>query len=255
MDHDRFKLSPSGYLSSLTLALLVATSCQKTAPVEGQLPASDSIAVRVLYKGWGGEETAECISEDWGWDSLTWRLAAGSLATVTGHARDVHFQLTRLLASDSAMLAYRPGEVFPVTGSGPWPLAREYPQLDSIVVSTRPTRFTTRTVDGGWYYSVRTVPSWPELVRKPDRTTTLFGKVVDATSGRSIYVARVVVLGTKVGVLTDRVGRFTLTGVPIGSVRLDACAGCYLKTHIEVHAPSDSLVIPLRRKPGCTYPD
>ncbi len=246
-------------LGLVAAALMAADSCSRAVPEQQQTTgAADSVTFRVLYKAWGSGETAECNSDDWGWDSVTFRLAKGDTAAIgRGSFREVHLQLVRVFSPDSAWVSYRVGEMSVIGNPiGPWPIPQPgHPELDSIVISPRAVTFGTNTVDAGWYYRVRTVWPWPEPARKRVRMTTLFGKVVDATSGRLIPAARVVVLGTRIGALTDRTGRFTLTDVPVGIARLDACGGCYLKTHMDVITPSDSIVFRLSRRPGCTYPD
>lgn len=235
----------------MAATLMAAGSCSRAVPEQQTTAAADSVTLRVLYKPWGNDETAECKGDEWGWDSVTFRVANG------GETREVHLKVLRVLSADSVWVSYRVGEMS-VIGSpiGPWPIPQPgHPELDSVLISHRAVTFGANTVDGGSYYRARTVWPWPEPVRRRVRTTTLFGKVIDATSGRLIPSARVVVLGTKIGALTDRTGRFALTDVPVGTARLDACGGCYLKTHMEVIAPADSLVFRLGRKPGCTYPD
>ena len=243
---------------ALAIALpIVVASCGRTAH-DQQAAASDSITLRVFHKGWGNDETADCNSDDWGWDSVTFRMAKeDTVAAGRGAFREVHLSLVRAFTTDSVLVAYRPRELSIISSTEkPWPIRLDtIPTLDSVVISSHALTFGTNTVDGGWYYRVRTVAAWPEPRRKRVRTTTLVGKVLDATSGRLIPYARVVVLGTTIGDHTDRTGRFTLTEVPVGLARLDACAGCYLKTHTEVSAPSESLVIRLSRRPGCSYPD
>src|SRR5437763_1263239 len=74
---------------AVALPILVA-SCGRIVR-DQQAAASDSITLRVSHKGWGNDETAECNSDDWGWDSVTFRLAKGDTATIgRGSFREVH---------------------------------------------------------------------------------------------------------------------------------------------------------------------
>jgi hypothetical protein len=228
-----------------------AAACNRTPPEQSATAASDSIAIRVLYKGWGNGETAECSGEEWGWDSVTWRLAPGNRAHVLERPPIAHLRLKRILSPDSAVIWFKPFGMSPAD-TGP-PLNARWP--DSVVISARPIRFESSSVDAGWYFLVHTVSVWPEPRRKPVRTATLVGRVVDVSSNRPLRYARVVVLGTTISESTDATGRFTLGHVPVGRVRLDVCAGCFVMTRLEVTAPTaDSLVVRLRLRPGCTHP-
>ena len=213
---------------------------------------ADSVTLRVFFKAWGsGPPTGECNSDVWGWDTLTTRLAAGGKPSVDGFAG---FEVARVLSSDSALLIYPPRAISRVEGDGPGPIPLQAAELDTLVITPRPIKFCTNTVDGGSYYRVQTVPVWPEPKAKSLPVTKLFGKVTDGTSGRLVSNARVLVLGTGIGAYTDIAGRFFLENVPAGRVRLEVCNFCYLKTHLEVNAPTDSLVIPVARRPGCSFP-
>lgn len=242
-------------LARVVAACLVAVAIGCARPEHhGPLAVSDSVAVRVLYKAWG-TGPSDCDRDEWGWDSVTVRLAAKGTMGVPGFGgRRVELRLAKVISPDSAVVAYSTRDMVRLESMSPAPIAIGPLHEDSVVVSKSAVQFTTPSVDGGWYYRVRAVRPWQEPVPGQVHTTRLFGKVIDGTSGRLVPYASVFVLGTRIAGETDGSGRFVLNGVPAGVVRLNVCAFCYVQSRSEVRAPSDSLVIVLGRKPGCTFP-
>src|SRR5262245_989232 len=98
---------------ALVVALqTVAASCGRVGHDQQQSAASDSITLRVFNKGCGSGETAECNSDEWGWDSVTVRLAKGDTAAIgRGSFSEVHLQLVRAMSADSVLVAYSPREI------------------------------------------------------------------------------------------------------------------------------------------------
>lgn len=243
-------------LAFVAAAVLTAPACTKyRAGDDSWAPAADSIGLRVSYKSWSSWGDGDCIGDEWGWRSASRRLAAGGEIPVGDSQFGVHLRVSRILSSDSAWVLFDPRELMRV-GEGPIPIPHETPELDSALISSHPLRFGTPTVDAGMLYLVQTVPEWSEPQRKPVLTTTVVGKVEDATSGRLLAGARVALLGTAIGTRSDRNGRFALAEVPIGTGVFAACKGeCYSKAQLEIRVPGDSLVFRLGRKPNCKYPD
>src|SRR5688572_6468683 len=59
--------------------------------------------------------------------------------------------------------------------------------------------------------------SLPGVMSAQGTGGTVRGRVTDATSGRPLADAQVVVAGTRIGGITSSTGEFTLTGVPTGA--------------------------------------
>jgi len=66
------------------------------------------------------------------------------------------------------------------------------------------------------------------------QTGSVTGTVVDSASGQPIVGARVAVVGAATGTLSDRDGRYTLTGVPAGTVRVHAQRIGFVPVDVQV---------------------
>ncbi len=187
----------------------------------------ESVTVRVAYKSWGGE-MEQCAGPNWGWDSLTWRLRQGEIAPRNEVFFEPQFRITNVISPDSARFAVRHG-IFTAP--------------DSFIVTPRwsETFSTVGIKDAQVWFRVRLVTPWPERPRTPVATTTLRGEVVDDSTGCGIYFCQVVVISTRCNAYTDTLGGFTLTDVPVGEVKAEACAGGYSQD-VVVHVPRDTLV-------------
>jgi hypothetical protein len=249
----------------LMLAVAVGSAVSPDSPAHGRgrtvfpVPARrptpalstipDSVALRLFSKSWVGEGDV-CDTWNWGWDSLTWRLAPRN--TLVDDLLDrlgVRFRLGRILARDSAWLIYsrRRLEWLPQPGE-PYPrvlLPNELPEWDSVVVTTRPVKFGSAIgiVDTAMWFRAELVSPWPQARQAPRKTTTLRGRVVDHSTGRGIAGCQVVVDDTKCSAYTDPLGLFVLRGVPVGVIGVLACSRGWSWEHVEVRVPVDSLVI------------
>lgn len=213
----------------------------------GRTPASrapiDSITVRAMFK-WLGSDAEPCrLPEDWGWDSLTWRLAPNQAFPPNGWTPS--FTVGRVLSRHSAWIKF--GGV-PHEGRLS---SRGFIVPDSLLVSGQWSEtFETLVMDASGWFRVRLVDPWPEPARAPVKTTRLVGRVEDDSTGCAIFWCRLTINGTKLGVLTDTLGHFEIADVPVGRISLNACAGGYSWEHLEVEVPSDDLSLRLRRQPG-----
>lgn len=72
--------------------------------------------------------------------------------------------------------------------------------------------------------------SSPTATRSPsaDTTTTLVGRIVDAIDSGGVSGANIRVIGTALTARTDGRGRFRISGIPVGSRRLEVRAFRYL---------------------------
>jgi hypothetical protein len=210
-------------------------------PGRGRPP--DSVTVRVAFRIWGGE-LEQCTGLNWGWDSLTLRLTPGK--SFGGDSLGARFTLGHIVTADSAWLIY-PMRKLGLYGRQSDPVRS--PEFDSVIVTPRPTAFNTINVkDAEVWYRVTLSTPWPEPPRKPMKTTTLAGRVVDDSTGCGMYFCQVVVDGTRCSAYTDTLGAFVLARVPIGEVGINACSGD-IRSHVVVRVPRDKLVIRLPHDP------
>ncbi len=219
------------------LGLTGARPAQRTS--RGRSMTSDSVTVRVMFKA-SGSELEQCTGLNWGWDSLTWRLRPGETIPHAFIFVRPEFKIGQRSSADSTWLIVEPGRLTVADSS--------------LVTSQWTPIFTTVGIkDAQMWFRVRLVDSWPEPLRKPMRTTTLRGKIVDDSTGCAVFFCQVIVVGTKLTARSDTLGRFAISDVPVGEVGVDACAGGYVWNHMEVRAPADSLLIRLRRHPGARF--
>ena len=245
-----FRPLVSAACAGLILAALYQAGAS-SAPSVRRSSAPESVAVRVMFKSWGGE-LEQCTGPSWGWDSLTWRMRQGQPVPHTFMFEKPEFRIGRTFSADSAWLIYCARNLAVAEhASGP----SNGPEWDSLVVSSSwsPTFTTVGVDDAQMWFRVRLVDPWPEPPRKPIKTASLRGSVVDDSTACAVYFCQVVIDGTKLSANTDSLGRFVLTGVPVGEVGVDACAGGYISGHTETRVPRDRLLIRLRRDPRVRY--
>ena len=224
-------------LAGVALAPLVGASpARRTA----RSSAPDSIAVRVMFKSWGGPDALElCNGMDWGWDTLTWRLSAGTPVPRAFLFITPEFRVLRVVSADSAWMALR---------------GTDFNPSDSFFVTSHWTPTVVLMVkDAEAQVRMRLVNPWPEPPTKPIRTTTVRGSVVDDSTECAVYFCQVVVEGTKCSAYSDTLGAFVLNDVPLGLIDVDACAGGYISKHMELHVPKDALAVRLRRDPRIRF--
>ena len=214
--------------------------------------APDSVALRLFSKLLVDERDI-CTTENWGWDSLTRRLApGGSVANDLLDRLGAQFTLGRIMTPDSAWLRYPRCRLMSLAS-----YTEEAPVWDSVLVTTRSTDFQNATaagvVDTVMWFQVRLVRPWPEPPPLRRRTTTLRGRVLDDSTGRGIAHCQVVVDGTHCSAYTDTLGVFVLRGVPVGAIGVLACARGLSWEHVDVHAPVDSVIIRLQRLDTRTF--
>ena len=230
-----------------TVLICVATSrlaVGQADPTEARA-AIDSISVRGMFK-WegGGDDIEPCpLPEDWGWDSLTWRL--GPKEAIPPNGWTPGFTVGKVLSRDSAWIAFQ---------GIPWGSrlsARGFIVPDSLLVTRRwSDTFTTSVSDAQGWFRVKLIDPWPEPTRAPVRAARLVGRVQDDSTGCAIFWCRLMIEGTKLGAVTDTLGRFEIADVPVGKMSLNACAFGYSWKHLVVAVPSGALTLRLRRQPG-----
>lgn len=214
----------------------------QAAPVE-QHAAIDSVTVRAMFR-WQGSDLEPCrLPEDWGWDSLTSRLAPSGAFPPNGWTP--YFAVTRVLSRDSAWIA------FSGVPQGSRLSSRGFIVPESLLVSRLWSEtFGTQVMDAEGWFRVRLVEPWPEPIRAPVKTARLVGRVEDDSTGCALFWCRLTIDGTKLGALTDTLGRFEIAEVPVGKVSLNACATGYSWEHVELVVPGSALTLRLRRQPG-----
>lgn len=231
----------------ILLALIVLAVAASGLPPALTAAPRDSVAVRVYYKEWGGE-LESCTGLNWGWDSLTRRMASGDSISVGLYSvLRGHFTLGKVISPDSAWLAYPPSRlVWDSQGYKP----SDYREPNWVLLTTRPAPFRTYGIrDAEGFYRVRLVMPWPEPSPKPVRTSILRGRVVDDSTGCAVFFCQVVVDWTKCTARTDTLGQFSLVGVPVGEAGVNACAPGWVTGHSAARVPGDAVVIRLRRDP------
>jgi hypothetical protein len=214
----------------------------------GPAVAPDSVALRLFSKLLVDDRDV-CTTENWGWDSLTRRLAPGdSLASEFLLDRlGAQFTLGRIVAPDSAWLRYPRCRLESLAT-----YTEEASVWDSVLVTTtRPADFQQATATGimdtVMWFRVRLVRPWPEAPPLARRITVLRGRVVNDATGRGVARCQVVVDGTHCSTYTDSLGVFVLRDVPVGAVGVLACARGLTWEHVDVQAPDDSVIIRLQR--------
>lgn len=234
--------------SFFTAALVVAAVlCEPAAAGTTRAPArpaaSDSVTVRAMFR-WEGSNLEPCrLPEDWGWDSLTCRLARRGAFPPNGWTP--YFAVTRILSKDSAWVA------FSGVPHGSRLSSRGFIVPESLLVSrTWSETFGTQVMDAEGWFRVRLVDPWPEPVRAPLKTARLVGRVEDDSTGCALFWSRLTIDGTKLGAFTDTLGHFEIADVPVGKISLNACATGYSWKHLELVVPDSALSLRLRRQPG-----
>jgi hypothetical protein len=212
----------------------------------------DSVALRLFSKLLVDERDI-CTTENWGWDSLTRRLAPGdSVANDLLDRIGAHFALGRIMTPDSAWLRYPRCRLMSLES-----YTEEAPVWDSVLVTSRLADFQQATATGVMgtvmWFRVRLVRPWPEPPPLARRTTVLRGRVLDDSTGRGIAHCQVVVDGTHCSAYTDTLGEFVLRGVPVGAIGVLACARGLSWEHVDVQAPVDSVIIRLPRLDTRTF--
>ena len=233
----------SRLLARCCLAML-ASGCGHNLPWASSAP--DSVTVRLWYKN-ASQSRGPTYDPEWGWDSLTVRVAAGDPIPPWDHRPwpPRSFRMGRLFRSDSTELIVDRGQFTPGKSPGwdSWPYFAQPPAgtFDTLALTRR--LMDLHSPRGGSWRRIALVNEHEPPAPQGRDTCIVSGRVINVKTGRGGRWQTVAVLRTKLAAMTDTSGYFALHGVPAGGIQLMVRAAPGYRLVVDVKAPAESVLI------------